>query len=80
MRDSGLTPALGIFDSRQQQFAGRLANACSSKLYELHQNPAAGALMCGVVLTGHEHGSTIKAGFKSAWPIDQWSDPPYWTT
>ena len=60
MRDSGLTPALGIFDSRQQQFAARLANACSSKLKELHQNPAAGALMCRVVLKGHEHGRTTQ--------------------
>jgi len=32
MRESGLTPAPVMLDSRQQQFEARLANACSSKL------------------------------------------------
>jgi len=36
MRDSGLTPAPLILESRQQRFTARLANACSNKLMKLH--------------------------------------------
>lgn len=36
IRQSGLTSAPAILDYRQQQFAGRLADPCSSKLKELH--------------------------------------------
>jgi len=36
-RESGLTPAPVVLDSRQQRFAARLADTCSSKLKELHR-------------------------------------------
>jgi len=49
MREAGLTPVPVILDSRQQRFTARLANACSNKLKELHQNPASGAPICRAV-------------------------------
>ena len=50
MRDSGLTPAPVVFDSRQQRFAARLANACEgTKLKELHDYPTSGAPIWRVV-------------------------------
>jgi hypothetical protein len=55
MREAGLTPAPVILDSRQQRFTARLANACSNKLKELHQNPASGAPICRAVKKEHEH-------------------------
>jgi hypothetical protein len=60
MTESGLTPAPAILDSRQQPFAARLADACSSKLKELHRNPSSGAQICRVVKKEHEHGTTTK--------------------
>jgi len=48
MTESGLTPAPGILDSRQQRFTARLADACSSKLKVLYRNPSSGALICRV--------------------------------
>jgi len=36
MRELGLTPVPVILDSRQQKFGAKLADACSSKLKELH--------------------------------------------
>jgi len=59
MRESGLTPAPVILDSRQR-FAARLANACSSKLKELHENPLSGTPVCRVVEIAHEHGWTTE--------------------
>jgi hypothetical protein len=56
MRESGLTPAPVILDSRQQRFAARLADACSSRLEELHRNPCSGSPMCRVVKEEHEDG------------------------
>jgi len=60
MRESGLTPAPVILDSRQQRFAARLENACSSNLKELHKNPSSGAPICRVVRNEHEHGRTTE--------------------
>jgi len=58
MRESGLTPAPVILDSRQQRFAARIENACSSKLKELHKNPSSGAPIGRAVRKEHEHGRT----------------------
>jgi len=60
MRESGLTLAPVILDSRQQRFAARIENACSSKLKELHKNPFSGAPICRAVRKAHEHGRTTK--------------------
>jgi len=49
-----------ILDSRQQRFTARLANACSNKLKELHQNLASGAPICRAVKKQHEHGQTTE--------------------
>jgi len=57
---SGLTPAPIILDSRQQLFAARLENACSSKLKELHKNPSSGAPICRAVWKEHEHSRTTE--------------------
>jgi len=65
MREAGLTPAPVILDSRQQRFTARLANACSNKLKELHQNPTSGAPICRVVKKENEPGQTTE-GMK--WP------------
>jgi len=65
MRESGLTPAPVILDSRQQRFTARLAHACSSKLKELDHNPSSGATMCKVIREEHEHGRTTEA---TDWP------------
>jgi len=46
MRESELTPAPVILDSRHQQFAARLANACSSKLKEVDEDPSSGTPIC----------------------------------
>jgi len=60
MRESGLTLVPVILDSRQQRFAARLENACSSKLKELHKNPSSGAPICRAVRKENEHGRTTK--------------------
>ena len=65
MRESGLTPAPVILDSRQQRFAARLANACSSKPKELHEAPSSGTPICRVVGIEHEHGRTTE---DMSWP------------
>jgi len=65
MLESGLTPAPVILDSRQQRFAARLANACSSKLKELHEDDASGTPICRVVQIEHEHGQTTE---NMSWP------------
>jgi len=65
MRDSGLTPAPVILESRQQRFAARLANACSNKLRKLHQNPSSGTPVCRAVKKEHEHGRTTEG---MSWP------------
>jgi len=65
MRESGLTPAPVVLDSRQQRFAAILANACSGKLKELHRNPSSGAPICRVVKDEHEHGRTTEG---MMWP------------
>jgi len=56
MRESGLTPAPVILDSRQQRFAARPTDACSSKRKELHRNPSYGAPICRVAKEEDEHG------------------------
>jgi len=65
MRESGLTPATVILDARQQRFTARLANACSSKLKELHHNPSSGAPICKVIREEREHGRTTEG---TDWP------------
>jgi hypothetical protein len=65
MRESGLTPAPVIMHSRQQRFAARMENACSSKLKELHKNSASRAPICRAVKKEHEHGRTSEG---MSWP------------
>jgi len=65
MRESGLTPAPVVLDSRQQRFAARLADACSGKLKELHRSPSSGAPICRVIEEEHEHGRTTEG---MMWP------------
>ena len=60
MRESGLTPAPEILDSRQQRLAARIENACSSKLKELPKNPSSGAPICRAVKKEYEHGRTTE--------------------
>jgi len=60
MTESGLTPAPVVLDSRNQQFAVRLADACSGKLKEFHRNPSSGAPICRVVKEELEHGRTTE--------------------
>jgi len=60
MRESGLTPAPVILDSRQQRFAARIENACSSKVKELHTNPSSGPPICRAVRKEHEHVRTTE--------------------
>jgi hypothetical protein len=60
MRDSGLTPAPVILESRQQCLAARLANACSYQISKLHQDPSSGMRVCRAVKKEHEHGRTSK--------------------
>jgi len=64
MGESGLTPGRVILDSKQR-FAARLANACSSKLKEMHEDPLSGSPLCQVVETEHEHGLTTEG---MSWP------------
>jgi hypothetical protein len=47
-------------DSRQQQFAATLVNACSNTLNRGNKNPASGASICRVIRTDHEHGQTFE--------------------
>jgi len=54
-----------ILDARQQRFTARLANACSSKLKELHHNPSSSAPICKVIREEHEHGRTTEG---TDWP------------
>jgi len=65
MRQSGLTPGQVISDSRQQRFTARLANACNSKLQEIHHNPSSGAPICKVIRSEHEHGRITEG---TDWP------------
>jgi ribonuclease HI len=65
MRESGLTPAPVIVDSRQQRFAARLANECSSKLKDLHEDPLSGKPIYRVVETEHVYGQTTNG---MSWP------------
>jgi hypothetical protein len=60
-RESWLTPAPVAIDYRQQRFAPRLENACSSKRKKIHNNPYSGAPVCRVVWKHHEHCRTIEA-------------------
>jgi len=61
MRESGLTPAPVILDSRQQRFAARIENTCSSRPKEQHKNSSSGAPICRAVRKDHEHGRTTRA-------------------
>jgi hypothetical protein len=76
MRESGLTLAPMTLDSRQQQFAARLENACISKRKELYTNPASGVPICRVDRTEHEHGRTTEG---MNWPAPG-QDPEVRTT
>jgi hypothetical protein len=58
LRDSALTPTPIILDCTQQRFAVRLADACSSKLKELHRNSSSSELMFAVFKKQNEHGRT----------------------
>jgi len=60
LRQSGLTLTLIILRSRQQRFAATLANACSSKLKELHHNPSSSEPICDIVRKEYEHGLTTE--------------------
>jgi hypothetical protein len=60
MSESGLTLVPVILASRQQRFAVRIENACSSKLKELRKNPSCGALICTACRKEHEHGRTTE--------------------
>ena len=60
MRESGLTPAPVILDSRQQRFAVTLANTCIKKLKDLHQDPSSRTPICSVVEIELEHGRTTE--------------------
>jgi len=60
LRESGLTLVPVMLDSKQQRFAARLENACSSKRKRLHQNPSSSAPICRVLRTEHEHGRTTE--------------------
>jgi len=60
MREAGLTPVPALLESRQQRFTARLANACSNKSKELHQNHSSGAPICRVVMPEHEHGQSTE--------------------
>jgi len=61
MRESGLTPVPVILDAKQPGFTARLANACSSKLMELHHNPSSGAPICKVIREEHGLGRTTES-------------------
>jgi len=54
-----------VLDCRQQHFAATVANACSGKLKELHQNPSPGAPICRIVKEDHDHGRTTEG---MMWP------------
>jgi len=56
MRDSGLTPAPVILQSRQQRFAAGLAITFSITLRKLHRNPSSGTLVCSAVKKEQKHG------------------------
>ena len=62
----GLTPVPVILDSRQQQFAVILTNACSSKLKELEKDLLSGTPTCRVVEMEHQHGWTNEG---MSWPV-----------
>jgi len=66
MTESGLSPAWVTLDSRQQRFAAKLENACSSKLTELHSDPSSRAPICRVVRREHERGQTTEG---MNWPV-----------
>jgi len=70
MRESVLTPAPVILDSRQQRFAARIENACSSKLKELHKNPSSGAPICRAVRREHQPGRTT-GGMNCPAPVEE---------
>jgi len=65
MRESGLTTAPVIVDSREPQSAVRVADARSSKLKMLHWNPSCGAPICRVLGEEYEHGRTTEG---MLWP------------
>jgi hypothetical protein len=48
----------GILDSRLQRFAARLADACTRKQQELHQNTSSSSPICRVVKREYEHKRT----------------------
>jgi len=55
MRDSGLTPAPVVLDSRQQQFVARLATACEgTKQNKTYNHPTSGAQICSVIKREHQ--------------------------
>jgi len=56
MRESGLSLVLVILDYRPQRFAARLANACCSKLKELHHISSCSALIWTIIREEHEDG------------------------
>jgi len=60
MRESGLTQAAVILDSRHQPFAARQEYAWSSNLKEVHKNPSSGAPRCGAVRKEHVLGRTTE--------------------
>jgi len=57
MRDSALTPAPVVLDSRQQRFAARLTSACEgSKQNETYNHPTSGTPICRVIKREHQRG------------------------
>jgi hypothetical protein len=64
-RDAGHTAAPVTLGYKQQRFISRLANACSSKLKELNEDPSSGAPICRAVEKEHEHGRKTEG---ISWP------------
>jgi hypothetical protein len=56
MMESGITLVPMILDSRQKRSAVRLANACSSTVKKLNEDPSSSTPICQLVETEHKHG------------------------
>jgi len=56
MRDSALSPAQVILESRQQCYTARLANVCRDKLRKQHQDSSSVTPVCRAVKEEYKHG------------------------
>jgi len=75
LRESGLTQMPEMLDSRQQQFAVMLANACSSKPKEVQDDPSCGIPIFRVVMIEHCDSRTTQG---MSWPA-RGKDPVFKT-